>query len=124
MTNKEKYPNTDDALKAFQDHKEKCKCDCTFEKWLDTDEEKDKKEIKEMLKAALPMGIAAGFLGSILSDLKSKDKDIKPKDEEAKADSPDNNCYATIHIDTTEIEIDESKFKELIAELRKKNKKA
>lgn len=31
MTNKEKYPNVDDAMKAFKEHKEKYGCNCISE---------------------------------------------------------------------------------------------
>lgn len=37
MKNREKYTNTDDALKAYAEHNKRCKCGCTFEQWLDLD---------------------------------------------------------------------------------------
>ena len=37
MKNREKHPNTDDALKAFEEHNKHCKCGATFEEWLDFD---------------------------------------------------------------------------------------
>lgn len=60
MKNREKYPNIDDALKAFKEHKKEHNCDCTFETWLDVDEDK----INALLGASTfgPVGLAAAFL--------------------------------------------------------------
>jgi endogenous inhibitor of DNA gyrase (YacG/DUF329 family) len=68
MKNREKYPNTDEALKAFEKHKKECNCDCTFETWLDVDEDK----IDALLGASTfgPVGLAAAFLA--FSRAKSK----------------------------------------------------
>lgn len=57
MTNKEKYPNIDDAMKAFKDHKEKHGCDCTFEKWLDADEEEVKRGVEKIFTNILTLAI-------------------------------------------------------------------
>lgn len=57
MTNKEKYPSIDDAMKAFKDYKEEHGCDCTFEKWLDTDEEEMKRGVKKMFANILTLSI-------------------------------------------------------------------
>ena len=60
MKNREKYPNIDDALKAFKEHKKEHNCNCTFETWLDVDEDK----INALLGASTfgPVGLAAAFL--------------------------------------------------------------
>ncbi len=56
MTNKEKYPNTDDAIKAFKKHNECCDCGCTFEEWLK----------KDAVPSNLGKSIAGVMLGSLL----------------------------------------------------------
>ena len=80
-TNKEKYPNTDDALAAWKKHREECKCDCEFESWLkqpcDEDIEKAVKDMPRELCLALA-GLAAGSL--VADALKMRFKDEKPKD--------------------------------------------
>ena len=76
MTNREKYPKTEDALAAFRKHKEEHNCDCTFDLWLKMpcDEELSNS------KAAIMMGLAG------LSLLDSLSKGIYVgKDEEAKS---------------------------------------
>lgn len=58
MTNKEKYPNTDDAIKAFKKHNKCCDCGCTFEEWLK----------KDAAPSNLGKSIAGVMLGSLLLD--------------------------------------------------------
>ena len=85
MKNKEKYPNTDDALKAFEEHKKKCNCDCTFEDWLDLDEDKTKEFVDKLdgLFAASLLGpIGLGLLAGLK---RRQDKDAKPKSDSAKS---------------------------------------
>ena len=73
-TNKEKYPNTNDALAAFRKHKEECKCDCTFDGWLGQPcDEEIEKAIKDkgfgMALAGMLAGrLVAGALEKGLSD--------------------------------------------------------
>lgn len=68
MTNKEKYPNTDDALAAFKKHKEDCKCDCTFDKFLyQPCDEEIEKAIKDMPKG-FGMSLAGILVGTLVAD--------------------------------------------------------
>ena len=73
MTNKEKYPNVDDAMKAFKEHKEKYGCDCTFEEWLGTDEDEIKREEKKVFSKSL---FSSLLFGAIFKDLTNE---ILPK---------------------------------------------
>ena len=68
MTNKEKYPNVDDAMKAFKEHKEKHGCDCAFEKWLDTDEDAIKREAKKFFSKSLFSSLLFGAIYKDLTD--------------------------------------------------------
>lgn len=76
MKNREKYPNTDDALKAFEKHNKVCDCGCSFEEWLDKE------------NPSLPnMAIAGILLGSLFGQtIGTKDK---PADKENKGPSND-----------------------------------
>lgn len=67
MTNKEKHPNTDDALKAFEEHNKHCDCGCSFEEWLDIDPDE------------IPVGFGFAALGLAL--LSRITKDAKQKSE-------------------------------------------
>ena len=78
MTNKEKYPNVDDAMKAFKEHKEKCGYDCTFEKWLDTDEDAIKREAKKFFSKSL---FSSLLFGAIFKDLTNETLPKINKDE-------------------------------------------
>ena len=78
MTKKEKYTNVDDAMKAFKEHKEKYDCDCTFEKWLDTDEHELKREAKEALSKSL---FSSLLFGAVFKDLTNKTLSKTNKDE-------------------------------------------
>ena len=71
MKNREKYPNTDDALKAFEEHNKYCDCGATFEEWLDHDPDK------------IPVGL--GFAALSLALLSRMAKDAK-KDAERKSE--------------------------------------
>lgn len=53
MTNKEKYPKTEDALAAFRKHKEECKCDCTFDLWLKMPCDEEVRSGKAMMMVGL-----------------------------------------------------------------------
>lgn len=71
-TNREKYPNTDDALAAFKKHKEECKCDYTFDKWLKMPCEDDfKKALGDMPIGMLITGMLAA---SIFANRKRDDE--------------------------------------------------
>jgi ribosomal protein L37AE/L43A len=80
-TNKEKYPNTDDALAAWKKHREECKCDCEFELWLKLPcDEEIKKAAKDMPRG-LGLALAGLVAGSLVADaIKGRFKDEKPKD--------------------------------------------
>lgn len=90
-TNKEMYPNTEDALAAFRKHKEECRCDCTFDKWLGQPcDEEYEKAIKDMPKG---FGVAlAGMLaGTLVADALEKGLADTPKavaDENAGIECP------------------------------------
>lgn len=91
-TNKEKYPNTDEALAAWKNHREECKCDCKFESWLKQPcDEEIKKYVKDMPKGVgvAIAGLFAGLVvGNVLADLAEAAKERGPKGEpdDAKAD--------------------------------------
>lgn len=76
MKNREKYPNNDDALKAFEKHNKVCDCGCSFEEWLDKE------------NPSLPnMAIAGILLGSLFGEIiGAKDK---PANKENKKPSND-----------------------------------
>ena len=87
MKNRERYPNTDDALKAFEEHNKHCKCGATFEEWLDIDPD----EVPVGLKFAA-FGLA--LLSRIAKDEK-KDAERKPEtsgDEKKPEDAGDIEC--------------------------------
>jgi len=76
MKNREKYPNTDDALKAFEEHNKVCDCGCSFEEWLDKEN-----------PSSLNMAIAGLLLGSLFGEIVgAKDK---PADKESEKRSND-----------------------------------
>ena len=76
MKNREKYPNTDDALKAFEEYNKVCDCGCSFEEWLNKE------------NPSLPnMAIAGILLGSLFGEIiGAKDK---PTDKESEKRSND-----------------------------------
>ena len=80
-TNKEKYPNTDDALAAWKKHREECKCDCEFESWLKQPcDEEIEKAAKDMPRG-LGLALAGLVACSLVADaIKGRFKDEKPKD--------------------------------------------
>lgn len=83
MTNKEKYPNTDDAIKAFKKHNKCCDCGCTFEEWLKKDAAPSNlgKSIVGVMLGYLPFGglvVRLIFRGA--SDANGKSKPDKPSD--------------------------------------------
>ena len=81
MKNREKHPNTDDALKAFEKHNKVCDCGCSFEEWLDKE-----------APSGLNMAIAGILLGSLFGEIigaKDKPADNKPADKENKKPSND-----------------------------------
>ena len=56
MKNREKYPNTDEAMKAWRKHKDETGCPCSFGDWLDND------------PADFPLnGIASAFIAMSLA---------------------------------------------------------
>lgn len=80
-TNKEKYPNADDALAAWKKHREECRCDCKFESWLKQPcDEEIEKAAKDMPRG-LGLALAGLVAGSLIADaIKRRFKDEKPKD--------------------------------------------
>lgn len=86
MTNKEKYPKTEDALAAFRKHKEEYKCDCTFDLWLKMPCDEEVRSGKAMMMV--------GLVGMALFNALSKEI-FGDKDKEAKSagdDSDDIEC--------------------------------
>ena len=82
MKNREKYPNTNDAVKAFEEHKKECDCGCTFEDWLDLDEDKSK-ELVDKLDGLFATSLFDSIGMSMLASLKRRrDKDASPKPDE------------------------------------------
>ena len=80
-TNKEKYPNTDDAISAWKKHREECRCNCKFELWLKQPcDEEIEKAVKDMPRG-LGLALAGLVAGSLVADaIKMRFKDEKPKD--------------------------------------------
>lgn len=76
MKNREKYPNTEDALKAFEEHNKVCNCGCSFEEWLDHDPEEVPHELK----------FAAVGLALLLRMAKDAKKDAERKSEPTDAE--------------------------------------
>ena len=68
MKNREKYPKTEDAVKAYEEHKKEHKCDCTFDDWLDTDEDAMKR-----LVSSFPGLIAGAILAPLFAQDMLKD---------------------------------------------------
>ena len=79
MKNREKYPNTDDALKAFEKHNKVCDCGCSFEEWLDKE-------------APSKLNIVAGVL---LSSLFGEIIDAKDKPANKESEKPSNDDELT-----------------------------
>jgi hypothetical protein len=127
MTNKEKYPNVDEAMKAFKEHKEEHGCNCSFEKWLITDEEEVKKNFSEVMLASLLFATLfkdkenAPINGVECPICHSKDGRIKNGIEPGFiCDS----CGIFLSKDGINPRLSTSDFKEFLSELCKKNKKA
>ena len=76
MKNREKYSNTDDALKAFKEHNKVCDCGCSFEEWLD-------KENPSLLNTAIAGILVSSLFREIIG---AKDK---PADKESEKRSND-----------------------------------
>ena len=91
MTNREKYPKTEDALAAFKKHKEECKCDCTFDSWLKMPCDDDiEKAIKGMPKG-FGMALARILAGTLVADALENGLADTPKtvaDENADIECP------------------------------------
>ena len=71
-------------MKAYEEHKKEHNCDCTFEDWLDLDEDKIKEAVDGLggLFAALTLGpIGLGLLAGLK---RRQDKDAKPKSDSEK----------------------------------------
>ena len=90
MTNREKYPNTDDALAAVKKHTEECKCDCTFDSWLKMLCDDDIKKAVEDMPKGLGMALAGLLVGSLVADtikghFKNEEKE-KPEADGEKID--------------------------------------
>ena len=139
MTNKEKYSNVDDAMKAFKEHKEKHGCDCAFEEWLDTDEDAIKREAKKFFSKSL---FSSLLFGAIFKDLTDETLPKINKDETSTNGVECPICHSKEgHIGifpsftcdscgiylSTKIPnpgLSTSDFKEFLSDLCKKNKKA
>lgn len=141
MTNKEKYPNVDDAMKAFKEHKEKCGYDCTFEKWLDTDEDAIKREAKKFFSK---LSFSSLLFGAIFKDLTNETLPKINKDETSINGVECPICHSKEgHIEDglkpificdscgiflskrgINLGLSTSDFKEFLSDLCKKNKKA
>ena len=83
MTNKEKYPNTDDAIKAFNKHNKCCDCGCTFEEWLKKDAAPSnlgKSIAGVMLGSLLLGGLVVGVRCAAEDEANGKSKPDKPSD--------------------------------------------
>ncbi len=129
MTNKEKYPNVDDAMKAFKEHKEKHGCDCAFEEWLDTDEDAIKREAKKFFSKSL---FSSLLFGTIFKDETATNgvecpichsKEGHIKDEIFPFFTCDS-CGIYLSAKILNLGLSTSDFKEFLSDLCKKNKKA
>lgn len=131
MTNKEKYPNVDEAMKAFMEHKEKFGCNCTFEKWINKDEDELKRKAKDIF--------APSMISSLLFASLFKDKENAPIDGVECPICHSKNgrirnglepgfvcdsCGIYLSKDGINPRLSTSDFKEFLSELCKKNKKA
>lgn len=76
MKNREKYPNTDEAMKAWRKHKDETGCPCSFEDWLDT-------ETPSIANAAIAGILVSSLFREIIG---AKDK---PADKESEKRSND-----------------------------------
>ena len=146
MTNKEKYPNVYDAMKAFKEHKEKHGCDCAFDEWLDTDEDAIKREAKKFFSKSLFSSLLFGAIYKDLTD-ETLPKINKPKINKDETSTngvecpichgkeghikdgifPSFTCDSCgIYLSTkiTNLGLSTSDFKEFLSDLCKKNKKA
>lgn len=82
MKNKEKYPNTDDALKAFAEHNKHCKCGCSFEVWLDMDDSPRMRKLGAAFAGMMAGSLILGGLVDSLGDaVKGGNKHEEPKPE-------------------------------------------
>lgn len=92
MKNKDKYPNTDEAMAAYKKHRDEHKCDCTLEDWLNLDEE-EMRRFNKKLKSAMMFSLFAGSLSSLRAILKDAEekhgKDCKDKAEPKKSSDND-----------------------------------
>ena len=80
-TNKEKYPNTDDALAAWKKHREECKCDCKFESWLKQPCDEEIENAAKDMPRGLGLALAGLVACSLVADaINGRFKDEKPKD--------------------------------------------
>lgn len=74
MKNRERYPNTEDALKAWHKHRDEDDCRCSFQLWLESDPDSE-----------LPADLAFAAVGlALLEGLKMKKREAK----EAKKEEP------------------------------------
>ena len=78
MRNREKHPNTDDAVKAWRKHKDETGCHCSFEEWLDNDPDSSDDVVKSSVVVTL-----AGLLA--LRDFINNNKGDEPKDVKKKS---------------------------------------
>lgn len=88
MKNREKYPNTDDAVKAYEEHKKECNCGCTFEDWLDLDDDKIKEfmdELDNLFAASLFGPIGLGWLAGLKRRQADSEKPAEPTADKSKS---------------------------------------
>ena len=80
MKNREKYPNTDDALKAFEKHNKVCDCGCSFEEWLD----KEDPSLPNMAIAGVLLDLLFGIVGA--QDKPANKENKEPSNDDKLAD--------------------------------------
>lgn len=81
-TNKEKFPNTDDALAAWKKHREECKCDCKFESWLKQPCDKEIENAVKDMPRGLGLTLAGLVAGNLVADaIRRRFNDERPKDD-------------------------------------------
>jgi len=78
-TNKEKYPDTDDALAAWKKHREECKCNCAFDKWLKMPYDDDIKKAINETPQGFGMVLAGMLAGTLVADALEKGLADAPK---------------------------------------------
>lgn len=142
MTNEEKYPKTEDALAAFNKHKEECKCDCTFDSWLKMPCEEEIEKVINDIPKGFGMSLAGLLAGTLVANAFEKRLADTPKtvaDENAGIECPlchkkngsitkpiirwafkCPDCGAIVNNDNPEIVIKEDMFRKWFSQFNKK----